>query len=170
MSGPSLDPSAARCNVAADDAPPFECRMEIGDLVAGAALFAFAGLFWVLGGEIDNGGFGVGAADFPRGIALLLGVASLILFANAVLRLARGDTQEMLCIGRPARVAVGMALLIAFPPAMSHIGYYPAMALFMAALLWVADCRSPLRIVAYVAGFLVFSKVVFEMILSIPLP
>jgi hypothetical protein len=103
-------------------------------------------------------------------VALLLGVASAILLANALARLARGPTRHLIAIGRPARVAAGMALMAAFAPLMSHVGYYPAMAVFLAAMLWIADCRRPLHVVAYVAGFLIFSKVVFETILSIPLP
>lgn len=149
----------------------FEVRLEFGDILAAIALLAVAGLFWFLGAGIDDGSdYGIGAADFPRGLALLLGVASAILLANALARLARGTTRHLIAIGRPARVAAGMALMAAFAPLMSHVGYYPAMAVFLAAMLWIADCRRPLHVVAYVAGFLIFSRVVFETILSIPLP
>lgn len=149
----------------------FEMRLEFGDILAAIALLAVAGVFWFLGAGIDDGNdYGIGAADFPRGLALLLGIAAATLFANAIARLARGTTHHLITIGRPARVIAGMVLMAAFAPLMSRIGYYPTMALFLAAMLWIADCRRPVHVVAYVAGFLVFSKVVFETILSIPLP
>lgn len=149
----------------------FELRLELADIIAASCLLAVAGLFWWLGARIDDGAdYGIGAADFPRGLSLLLAVASACLLANAIARLASGRAHGTICIGRPGRVMAGMALMLAFTPAMEHIGYYPTMTVFLAALLWVADCRRPVTIVACVAGFLIFSKVVFEMILSIPLP
>ena len=148
-----------------------EIRLELGDILAALALLVVAGLFWFFGASIDVGyDYGIGAADFPRGLSLLLAVASGCLLTNAVVRLVSGAGHHTICIGRPARVIAGMVLMLAFAPLMSRIGYYPAMAVFLAAMLWIADCRRPLHVVAYVAGFLLFSKVVFEMILSIPLP
>jgi len=146
-------------------------RLELGDALAGAALLATAITFWVLSGDIDDGGgYGVGAATFPRGIALLLGIGALVLFANGIRHLFGAPSGHLVTIGRPLIVIAGMALMLAFAPAMRHLGYYPTMGLFVAATLWIADCRRPLHILAYVAGFLLFSKVIFEMILSIPLP
>ncbi|MDF2997767.1 MAG: hypothetical protein K0R27_3404 [Xanthobacteraceae bacterium] len=159
------------CMAESSDHSIFEMRFEVGDILVALALLAVAGLFWFFGAGIDDGNdYGIGAADFPRGLALLLAVASGCLLANAVVRLASGTGHHAICIGRPARVIAGMVAMIAFAPLMTRIGYYPAMAIFLAAMLWIADCRRPLHVVAYVAGFLIFSKVVFEMILSIPLP
>lgn len=146
-------------------------RLEVGDALAGAALLAFAVTFWVLGADIDDGGgYGVGAATFPRGIALLLGIGALVLLANGLVHLFGPPSGHRVTIGRPLHVIAGMGLMLAFAPAMRHLGYYPTMGVFLAALLWVADCRRLLHILAYVAGFLLFSRIVFEMILSIPLP
>jgi len=146
-------------------------RLELGDALAGAALLAMAVTFWLLGADIDDGGgSGVGAATFPRGIALLLGLGALVLMANGIRHLFGTPSGHLVSTGRPLRVAAGMALMLAFAPAMGAFGYYPTMALFLALMLWIADCRRPLPILAYVAGFLLFSKLVFEMLLSIPLP
>jgi len=149
----------------------FRIRLETGDVLAGGALLAMAVTFWVLGAGIDDGGgSGIGAADFPRGLALLLGIASFILLANGVRHVLGTRTGHLIEIGRPSRVIAGMLLMAAFAPAMRAFGYYPTMAFFLAAMLWIADCRRPLPLLAYVAGFLLFSRVVFETILSIPLP
>ena len=161
------------CTAERSDQSVFEMRLELGDMLAALALLVVAGLFWFFGASIDDGNdYGIGAADFPRGLSLLLAVAAGCLLTNAVVRLVSGAAagHHTIRIGRPARVIAGMVLMLAFAPLMSRIGYYPAMALFLAAMLWIADCRRPLHVVAYVTGFLIFSKVVFEMILSTPLP
>lgn len=149
----------------------FQIRLETGDVIAGGALLAMAVTFWVLGARIDDGGGGgIGAADFPRGLALLLGIASFVLLANGVRHVLGRRTGHLIEIGRPGRVIAGMVLMGAFAPAMRAFGYYPTMAVFLAVLLWIADCRRPLPLLACVAGFLIFSRVVFETLLSIPLP
>ena len=71
---------------------------------------------------------------------------------------------------RPWRVVIGMVLLLIFPYGMRHLGYYPTMAVWLAAFFWLADYRRPVGIVACVAGFLVFTKIVFEYLLSTPIP
>ncbi|MCS0496888.1 tripartite tricarboxylate transporter TctB family protein [Ancylobacter sp. MQZ15Z-1] len=156
---------------AVEEDEDFAFRLELGDVLVGAALLALSITFWVLGAQIDDGGEGsIGAATFPRGIALLLGIGALVLFANGLRQLVAGPSGHWVTIGRPLRVLMGIALMLAFAPAMRAVGYYPTMAVYLAATLWVADCRRPLLILAYVAGFLLFSKLVFEMLLSIPLP
>ena len=64
----------------------------------------------------------------------------------------------------------GIALIIAFPVVMARFGYYPAMGLLIPSLLWVAGYRRPLGFVLYTVGFLVFTKLVFGLILKVPLP
>jgi hypothetical protein len=68
------------------------------------------------------------------------------------------------------RVLLGIVLLIAFPFMMDAFGYYIAMAIFLSAFLYVANRRNPIAIALYVGGFLLFTKLVFEMMLGTPLP
>lgn len=145
-------------------------RSEFGDIVAGLGLAAVAG--WFLKEAIvlpDYSGTAIGAADFPKGLAFLLLLAVLVLIGSAVRRLLTGRQGEPSTIRRPLRVAIGMLLLVAFPFMMEHVGYYIAMGIFLAAFLYLADVTRPLLLISCVVGFLLFTKIVFEMFLQTPL-
>lgn len=145
-------------------------RSEFGDIVAGLALAGLAG--WFLKEAIvlpDYSGTAIGAADFPKGLAFLLLLAVLALVGAAVRRLMTGRHGESTTIRRPLRVLIGILLLVAFPFMMEHVGYYVAMGIFLAAFLYLADATRPLLLIGCVAGFLLFTKIVFEMFLQTPL-
>jgi hypothetical protein len=145
-------------------------KAEAGDIVAGLGLAAVATWFLVEAIMLpDYSGTAIGAADFPEGLAVLLLLVSFGLVAAAVWRLTAGYAGEPSIIRRPLRVAIGALLLVAFPTMMAFAGYYIAMAIFLAAFLYLADITRPLLLLACVAGFLLFTKVVFEMILQTPL-
>lgn len=160
----------------ADDAPLPPARVlrlsiASADLLIGAALLAMAAWFGVIAYRMnDYSGPNIGPADFPGALAVLLGVGAVALLGGAVLRLAQRRATHAISIRRPQLVLLGMALFVAFPALMTLLGYYPAMALWLAAFLWLSGSRSILAIAAFVAGFLVFTKLVFEMILGTPLP
>jgi hypothetical protein len=146
-------------------------RREWGDLVVGAGLLVIATWFYVTAGGLeDYSGEGIGAADFPRGISILLAIGAIGLIAGAIRRLASTQEQHLVLIRRYRHVALGMVLFIAFPALMQTFGYYLAMAPWLAAFLVLAGERRPLHVAAYVVGFLVFTKVVFGIILGTPLP
>lgn len=145
-------------------------RREWGDLVVGAGLLGIAIWFFVTAGGIeDYSGEAIGAADFPRGIAFLLGVGALGIIAGAIRRLAMHNEDHLVIVRRYRHVAMGMVLFIAFPAMMQTFGYYLAMAPWLAAFLVLAGERRPLHVVGYVAGFLLFTKVIFGIILGTPL-
>lgn len=146
-------------------------RRDYGDLFVGSGLLAIAIWFFVTAGGIDDySGDAIGAADFPRGIALLLGIGALFIIAGAVRRLASGSERHLVVVRRYGHVAIGMLLFLSFPALMQAVGYYWAMAPWLAAFLVLAGERRPLRVIAYVGGFLLFTKVIFETILGTPLP
>lgn len=151
-------------------APEWVIRGEVGDIVAGATLASLAAWFLIQARAIPSEGDAIGATTFPNGLAVMLGLAALGLVAAAIWRLARGQHEEDIVIRRPLTVFIGAVLLGAFPAAMERVGYYPVMAVFLAIFLWIADCRRPVVIAGLVVGFLLFTKVVFEMILLTPLP
>lgn len=155
----------------ADEAPVLRIRMEWADVAVGAALLAVAVWFLVQSFSLEDfSGTAIGSADFPRGVALLLAIGVGILLAMAGWRLVRHRRAHTITVRRPWRVAGGMAMLLAFPFAMSRLGYYPTMAVWLAVFFWLADYRRPVAIVACVAGFLAFTKIVFEYLLSTPIP
>ncbi|WP_102958096.1 tripartite tricarboxylate transporter TctB family protein [Mangrovicella endophytica] len=152
-------------------APTLIFRRDWGDLLVGAAILAVAAWFFVSAGSLeDYSGEGIGAADFPRGIAALLALGIAVIGVGALRRLAAGTAHHLVEIRRYGHVAIGMLLLLVFPWLMTAFGYYVAMGVWLAAFLVLCGIRHPLHVAAYVAGFLLFTKLVFEMILGTPLP
>jgi hypothetical protein len=146
-------------------------RGAVVDLVVGICLALLALWFWVEAStfaEVD--GTGIGAATFPRAIATLFGLGAIMLVGRAIARLCSWGADTITITERPGYVLAGMALLVAFPALMTWLGYYLGSALWMPALFFVAGYRKPLGIVLYTAAFLLFAKVVFEMILGVRLP
>lgn len=152
-------------------APTWTLRREWGDLLVGIALIAAALWFFVTAGALEDfSGEAIGAADFPQGIAVLLVLGVIALILGAVRRIASGGERHVVVIRRYGHVALGMVLLVSFPFLMGTFGFYAAMTPWLAAMLVLAGERRPVHVVGYVAGFLLFTKVVFEMTLGTPLP
>jgi putative tricarboxylic transport membrane protein len=146
-------------------------RSEVIDLVIGCSLVLLAATFWLVAAQFDEADTtGVGAATFPRGIAVLRGVAAIMLVARAFLTLRGRLPSGITVTGRPGYVVAGMGLVVLFPVLMTSLGFYIGSALWMPALFLVAGYRRPLGIVLLTAGFLAFAKVAFEMTLGVRLP
>ena len=153
------------------DSHPLVVRQEVLDILIGSGVFGVAAWFWIAAADIaDEGEPGIGPTAFPKGLALCLGAAALVLIGRAAMRIAARRFDEESVTGRPLYVLAGIALIIAFPVVMARFGYYPAMGLLIPSLLWVAGYRRPLGFVLYTVGFLVFTKLVFGLILKVPLP
>ncbi|MGB5802082.1 MAG: hypothetical protein WBG88_18435, partial [Mesorhizobium sp.] len=68
------------------DAATLSLSLEISDIAVGLALAALAGWFFFQASILpDFSGTAIGAADFPKGLAALLGLTSVI-FAGAGVR------------------------------------------------------------------------------------
>lgn len=109
----------------------------------------------------------MGPAAFPEGVALLLGGCSLFMIGRAA---AHWHAPERVRVERPGSVLAAMMLVVSYPVLIEHLGFYPATGLWLVPLLWVAGCRSMPVIGGCAIGFLVFTKLVFEMLLGTPLP
>ena len=113
---------------------------------------------------------GIGPATFPMGIAILLAISAAMLAGRGVLTLCGRAENLEVAIGRPWWVALGIALVTAFPALMIAAGYYIATAMWLPAFLFVAGYRNPLGIGLVTLGFLAFAKVAFEVVLGVRLP
>jgi hypothetical protein len=152
-------------------APVLRVRAEWADLLVGLALLGVTAYFLAASFNLeDYSGGAIGSADFPRGVALLLGLCLLFLFGGIIWRFARHIRQHAIVVRQPVKVAAGMLLLLVFPVAMRQVGYYPTMAVWLAAFLWLADYRRPVGMFFCIAGFLAMTKLVFEYMLSTPIP
>ncbi len=138
--------------------------------IGGLLLLALAVWLWIGASDIDGTGTGMMTPDgFPRLVAVLLGLSSLLLVLQSCRAALTG--------GMPAAVVprhlpvVGAIVLIAVYPAMIvHLGFYLATAVWMAPFLLLAGMRSPVGIGASIVGFLLFTKVLFDMVLGTPMP
>ncbi|MBU6257464.1 MAG: tripartite tricarboxylate transporter TctB family protein [Burkholderiales bacterium] len=150
-------------------------ELQVSALVADAsvALFmlALAVALWIGVGAFAPGPWRAqGAGSFPRSIALLLGLCSLLLLGRTLLAWRARTRARPLAFRRPHAVAAAMGLALAYPPLIEALGYYPATALWLPLLLWVAGCRKPKLVVLPALGFLVFSWIVFQQLLGTPMP
>ena len=63
-----------------------------------------------------------------------------------------------------------MALVIAYPLLITTFGYYVVTGPWLIVLLFAAGYRKLLPKIIYSIGFLIFTKLVFQMLIGIPLP
>jgi hypothetical protein len=76
---------------------------------------ALAAAFWIGAAQFDEAdASGIGAATFPRGIAVLLGVAAATLVVRAVAALSGRIPSTITVTERPGSVIAGMGLVILF--------------------------------------------------------
>lgn len=143
-------------------------RAAAADIVAGVLLCGVAAALWIGAGYIQTRTRGfMGPVAFPEGVALLLGGCSLLMIGRAAVH---WRAPERVGLERPESVLAAMVLVALYPVLIEHLGFYPATGIWLVPLLWVAGCRGPLVIGGCAIGFLVFTKLVFEMLLGTPLP
>lgn len=143
----------------------------LADMLVGWLMLAFAIALWVGAGAFAPGAWHAqGPGTFPRGISLLLGVCSLLLLGRALHAWRAGTRPVVVAVRRPRAVVLAMALAAAYPPLIQALGYYPATAVWLPVLLWVAGCRKLKVVVLASLGFLLFSRIVFQQLLGTPMP
>lgn len=144
------------------------------ELVVAGSLALFALWLWIGSYEFEESGRGLmGAAAFPRGVAILLGGASLLMAFGGARELTRGagqGTTEPVSFRRPGNVLAAAGLIILYPLLLPHFGFYPTTGLWLLALLWVIGQRNPVWAVVTTLAFLVAVKLAFQMAMGIPLP
>lgn len=142
------------------------------DSIIGGLMLAVALWFWFGAGSIQSHSpFSlVGPAAFPRGIAALLAVCSLLLIARSVGSRLRTGSSMNITVERPVYVFIAMALVIVYPLLIGALGYYLATGVWLPILLWVAGYKRPLGLALVSICFLVFTKIVFQGMLGTPLP
>lgn len=159
--GTGVDSTATR--VAAISAP-------LANGTGALLLIALAAWLWIGAADIDAvGGGGLGPDTFPRLVAALLALCCLVLLIQSV-RGALSRSGGSIEVSRPVQVVAAIVLVCVYPPLIGALGYYLATVLWMPPFLFLAGMRKPIGILASVAGFLLFAKVMFQMALGIPLP
>ena len=136
-----------------------------GLVFLGVALWLWFGSYAIQGSSKGA----MGPAGFPRGIALLLGLSAVLLTSRGVRGVLAGATQRV-SFGRPLPVLAAIVLVALYPLLLDWIGYYPLTALWLPALLYAAGYRRLIGVIGYTAGFLIFTRIVFQSILAVPMP
>lgn len=145
-------------------------RASLLDVAGGLLFLTMAVWLWLGAAHIDESSEGlIGPAGFPRGIAILLGGSALLMLLQG-LNAVRSRQSAQVTVDRPLSVLAAMVLVIIYPILITELGYYVATGLWLLPFLWIAGCRKPITIVLSAGGFLVFTKVLFQMVLGIPLP
>ncbi len=149
-------------------------RAGLLELIVAGSLALVALWLWIGSYGFEESGKGLmGAAAFPRGVALLLGGASLLMAGRGAREIARGaekGTAEPVSFRRPGSVLAAAVLIVFYPLLLPHFGFYPTTGLWLLALLWVIGQRNPVWAVVTTLGFLVAVKLAFQMAMGIPLP
>jgi hypothetical protein len=135
-----------------------------------ALLVAMAAWLWIGAEDIADTGGVVGPAGFPRAIAILLGGSALLVLFQAAHSARLADRHALVRVHRPVSVGLAIVLVVLYPLLISKVGYYIATAVWLAPFLVVCGMRSVLGVFATTAGFLLFTKVLFQMVLGTPLP
>jgi putative tricarboxylic transport membrane protein len=130
----------------------------------GPALLSIAGVIaLVFAREFGLWSFGApGAGLMPATAAAILLVASL-----ADLRFQPGQPRWPVLGSRPASYMAGLVLLVPLTPL---IGLLPALAAFIFVILYFVERLTALRAITIAAGGIAGSWLLFERLLSVPLP
>jgi putative tricarboxylic transport membrane protein len=132
-------------------------------LIGPALLSLVGGIALVFAREYGLWSFGApGAGLMPATAGALLLVASVI-----DLRFSAGRGQRPVIAWRPLSYIAGLASLVPLAPL---IGLLPALAVFIFAVLHLVERLPLLRATAVAGGAVVGSWLLFERLLSVPLP
>jgi hypothetical protein len=149
-------------------------RAGLLELIVAISLALFALWLWIGSYSFEEGGKGLmGAAAFPRGVALLLGSASLFMAirgAREIMKSAGKGTTQPVSFRRPGAVLAAAVLIILYPLLLPHFGFYATTGIWLLALLWAVGQRNRVWAVVTTLGFLVAVKLAFQMAMGIPLP
>lgn len=135
-------------------------------------LLGLTGLGLALAAFLQSSGFPaphdaqLGAAVFPRITGLLLACASAIIIVASLQR----DKKAGIIIPNAPRVAAAFVATLLFVFLLTTAGFLLLAPLYLAVLLLLAGCTSPLKIVIASVGATALLFVMFKVLLESPLP
>ncbi len=141
------------------------------DVIVGAIFVLVALSLWIGAGYIERSATGLmGPAGFPRGVALIFGTVSLVMAVRGAVELRFGRAAAMVEIAQPLAVLAAMIMAAAYPVLLGYFDYYLVTGPWLVVLFFITGNRRPVPMLACAAGFLLFTKLVFEMLMGIPMP
>ena len=145
--------------------------MPLLDVLVGTLFMLIALLLWIGANYIDRSNTGVvGPAGFPRGVALIFGTISLVMALRSAIELRSGRNTAAIEFVQPIAVLAAIVMVVAYPLLLGSFNYYLVTGPWLIGLFLITGFRRPLLMLLCAFGFLVFAKLVFEMLMGIPLP
>lgn len=140
------------------------------NVIGALLLLALSAWLWIDAANIESAGDAtLGADTFPRMVAALMALCCLILLAQS-LRAFLAQSSARISFTRPWQVLASVGLVCIYPVLIDWLGYYVATPIWMVPFLLLAGMRNPIAVAASTAGFLLFTKVLFQTVLAIPMP
>jgi putative tricarboxylic transport membrane protein len=139
------------------------------DIFVGLLLIVLSIATWITAGNFPSvGDTDVGAGFFPRLIASILLVLSLILIASGYRRRGGGDEET----GQTSwkRTLLGFVCTFAFLALICLCGFFLSTPVFLLGFMWLLGYRKPVPTVAVAVLVTLFIYLVFEKVLQVPLP
>jgi putative tricarboxylic transport membrane protein len=142
------------------------------DRILGIALIVLAAFYYWLSFDIEIGFASdrIGPQAFPRGLAVLLGIASLALVARSFGRGASASGPAATEGERLDRLYWTLGLLLVYLIAMPRVGFLLATPPFLAAFTLLYGYRRWVPLVATALGTTIALHLVFARLLGVRLP
>lgn len=141
------------------------------DAGIGAVMLAIALWFWFGSAAIQSQSRGLmSPIAFPRAISAMLVLCAVLLLARSLVPGRLAEASALVSVERPWFVLAAMGMTILYPLLMASLGYYLATALWLPPFFWIAGYRKPVGVALATAGFLVFTRVIFQHVLGTPMP
>lgn len=136
--------------------------MSLRDPIAAIVVFAFSTTAFVLAGNYSGG-----AGTFPRGIAAIMMICSVILFVRGLFWPTEG---ERMTPDEMRRVGISMALTIAYVALIVPLGFFTASIIYIPLAAYVLGLRRHLLIWGATAIYMAGVYYLFVRIFYTPLP
>jgi putative tricarboxylic transport membrane protein len=135
---------------------------SLRDPIAAAVIFALSLTAFLLAGNYTGG-----AELFPRGIAAIMMVCSVLLFVKGVLRPTSG---ERMSAGEMRRVAFVILMTVLYILAVRFVGFTTASIIFVVVTAYALGIRNYLLIAVSAVVFVGLVSYLFRSIFHVPLP
>jgi len=139
------------------------------DFFVGLALILLSAATWVTAGQFPTvGDTDVGAGFFPKLIAVVLILLSVVMMALSFRRQTQDGAEEVSTSW--SKIILGFVLTFAFLALIFFTGFYISAPIFLFVFMWLFGYRKPISVVVVAVIVTLFIYLVFEMVLRVPLP
>ncbi|WP_085524382.1 tripartite tricarboxylate transporter TctB family protein [Tuberibacillus sp. Marseille-P3662] len=144
-------------------------RMKTAEIASGIAFIILGVIFLFqaihLPAPLNDKEIGPGA--FPKMMAVLVIVFSILLILRAILKSSKVST---VIIKRFKNIVISMGIMIIFGLTIPHLGIYLSSAIYFPVMLLLAGQTNWKSLIGVTLLFELFAFVIFDSLLKVPLP